>query len=136
MAMITSPADRRMVTRPDLRDQLPSGRTTFRAKAWGASGITRVDCGLGDSEWQPMNFSASEQVWTLDSEIPGGAFQVCVRATDRAGATGFDSIEAISTVDETQKRRADGSDRDSISAWEEKHIMGTQFGPNRNGRKW
>lgn len=33
-------------------------------------------------------------------------------------------------------RHADGSDRDSVGAWPEKHLLGTQLGPNRNGKKW
>jgi hypothetical protein len=52
------------------------------------------------------------------------------------GHIGFDNIEATSTFEGTRERRADGSDRDTIGAWEEKNILGTQLGPNRNGRKW
>jgi Icc protein len=136
VAMITSPADRRLVTRPHLPNHVPSGRTAVRAKAWSAEGITRVDCRIGDNGWQPTDFAASERIWTLDCEIPDGACQISIRATDRAGCTGFDSIEVTSTFDETQERCADGSDRNAIGAWEEKHILGTQLGPNRNGRRW
>ena len=78
----------------------------------------------------------SKEIWTLDCKIPEGTFKVTVRATDQAGSTGFDRIEATTTFDETDEPRADGSDRDAIGAWEEKHILGTQLGPNRNGRKW
>jgi len=136
VAMITSPADRRLITRPHSPNHVPSGQTTVRAKAWSAQGVTRVDCKIGDSDWQPMDFVASRQAWTLDCQIPDGVFQISVRATDRAGSTGFDNIEATTTFDETRVRRADGSDRDAIGAWEEKHLLGTQLGPNRNGRKW
>ncbi|MFM0229671.1 hypothetical protein [Paraburkholderia sediminicola] len=136
MAMITSPADRRLVTRPYLPNHVPSTQTTVRAKAWSAEGITLVDCRIGDKRWQPMDFVASERIWTLGCEIPDGACPISIRATDRAGSEGFDSIEVTSTFDETQQRCADGSDRDTIGACGEKHILGTQLGPNRNGRKW
>ena len=33
-------------------------------------------------------------------------------------------------------RHADGSDRDALAAWPEKGLLGTQLGPNRNGRGW
>lgn len=33
-------------------------------------------------------------------------------------------------------RAADGSDRDRVGAWPERGILGTQLGPNRNGRRW
>ncbi|ACD20388.1 metallophosphoesterase [Paraburkholderia phytofirmans PsJN] len=136
VAMITSPADRRLVTRPYLLNQVPSGQACIRVKAWSASGIRSVDCRIGDGEWQPMVFAESERLWTLNCAIPDGACPIVVRATDRAGSSGFDSIEATSTFDEDRERHADGSDRDTIGAWEEKHLMGTQLGPNRNGRKW
>ena len=136
VAMITSPADRRLITRPHLPNHVPSGQTTVRTKAWSARGVTQVDCRIDDSDWQPMNFVASKEIWTLDCKIPEGRFKVTVRATDQAGSTGFDRIEATTTFDETDEPRADGSDRDAIGAWEEKHILGTQLGPNRNGRKW
>jgi hypothetical protein len=29
-----------------------------------------------------------------------------------------------------------GSDAGSIGAWPARHLLGTQLGPNRNGRKW
>ena len=136
VAMITSPADRRLATRPLLPNHAPSGQTTVGAKAWSAQSITRVDCKIGDSDWQPMDFIASKHIWALDCRTPDGSFQITIRVTDQAGSTGFDNIEATSTFDETRERRADGSDRDAIGAWEEKHILGTQLGPNRNGRKW
>ncbi|MFM0238899.1 metallophosphoesterase [Paraburkholderia phytofirmans] len=136
VAMITSPADRRLVTRPYLLNQVPSGQACIRVKAWSASGIRSVDCRIGDGEWQPMVFAESERLWTLNCAIPDGPCPIVVRATDRAGSTGFDSIEATSIFDEDGERHADGSDRDTIGAWEEKHLMGTQLGPNRNGRKW
>ena len=136
VAMITSPADWRLATRPDSPTHVPSGRTTLRAKAWSAEGITRVDCKLGNGDWQSMAFVASERIWTLECKIPDETFQITVRATDQTGSTGFDSIEVTTTFDDTRERRRDGSDRDAIGAWESKHIFGTQLGPNRNGKKW
>jgi len=34
------------------------------------------------------------------------------------------------------QRIADGSDADALSAWPERHLLGTRLGPNRNGRQW
>jgi hypothetical protein len=33
-------------------------------------------------------------------------------------------------------RVANGSDADAVGAWPERHVLGTQLGPNRNGRHW
>jgi 3',5'-cyclic-AMP phosphodiesterase len=136
LAMITSPADRRLVTRRHMPGHVPAGRTNVRAKAWSAQGVTRVDCRIGESAWQPMDFIESEQTWTLECRIPDGVFPISVRATDGAGATGVDSIEATTMFDAKAARASDGSDRDAVGIWTEKHLLGTQLGPNRNGRKW
>ncbi|MGA7807689.1 MAG: metallophosphoesterase, partial [Bradyrhizobium sp.] len=58
--------------------------------------------------------------------------EVCV--TDEAGASGCDAIE--SDPDSSVRRMPTGSDLNSIGAWPERHLLGTQLGPNRNGRKW
>ena len=136
VVMITSPADRRLVTRLHSSNHVPSRQTTVRAKAWSGQGVARVDCRIADGEWQPMNFDTSTQTWTLECKIPDGQFQIFVRASDQAGSSYVDSIEVATTFDETVERRADGSDLDTIGAWDEKHLFGTQLGPNRNGRKW
>jgi len=40
-------------------------------------------------------------------------------------------------VEETPPARVgDGSDQDRVDPWPEKGILGTQLGPNRNGRQW
>ncbi|MFM0132735.1 MULTISPECIES: metallophosphoesterase family protein [Paraburkholderia] len=136
VAMITSPADRRLVTRSRSPNHIPSGSTTVRAKAWSAEGIERVECRIGDTEWRPMALDASTQSWTLETEIPDEPLKISVRATDLCGSSDIDSIDIVTTPETLEKRRAHGSDEDTVGAWDEKHIFGTQLGPNRNGRKW
>jgi Icc protein len=43
------------------------------------------------------------------------------------------NVEAESVV---RAPAADGSDADALGPWTETHILGTQLGPNRNGRQW
>ncbi|OXC75804.1 metallophosphoesterase family protein [Caballeronia sordidicola] len=136
VAMITSPADRRLVTRPHSLNHIPSGRTMVHAKAWSAEGIALVECRIGDTEWQLMGLDALTQSWTLGCAIPEGSFKILVRATDLRGSSDIDSVDVVTTSDDLQQRCANGSDDDAVGAWEEKHIVGTQLGPNRNGRKW
>ncbi|WP_246258053.1 metallophosphoesterase family protein [Pararobbsia alpina] len=136
IAMITSPSDCRLVTRCHSPSHVLSGRTTVRAKAWSADGIEQVECRVGDAEWLPMTRDASTQSWTLESAIPEGTFKILVRATDLCGSSDIDSIDIVTTTEPLQVRQAHGSDENSVGAWHEKHIFGTQLGPNRNGRKW
>jgi hypothetical protein len=60
-------------------------------------------------------------------------FRLEVRVTDEKGAAAEDVIECDTN---SARRPSTGSDAGSIGAWPERHLFGTQLGPNRNGRKW
>jgi len=83
-----------------------------------------------------MDFNAWMNSWTLECAIPEGPFKISVRATDLRGSSDIDSIGVSTTGADFPARYADRSDNDAIGAWDDKHIAGTQLGPNRNGRKW
>jgi 3',5'-cyclic-AMP phosphodiesterase len=71
--------------------------------------------------------------------IPKGRHRLTVRAEGADGAVGRETIEILigrPDADDPARRFADGSDRNAIGAWSGKGILGTQLGPNRNGRKW
>jgi hypothetical protein len=59
-----------------------------------------------------------------------------VRISDSAGNSDAETIRVASGSYRTPQRKADGSDADAVGAWPEKLIVGTQLGPNRNGKKW
>jgi hypothetical protein len=77
-----------------------------------------------------------ETRYTLDVALGQGAQTILVEAEDATGAVGRESIELSSDHDFEVERHADGSDADRIGAWEARGILGTQLGPNRNGRHW
>jgi hypothetical protein len=64
---------------------------------------------------------------------PEGPFRLSVRVTDQQGNRDTDTIEVAPNRATGQPT---GSDAGSIGAWPERHLLGTQLGPNRNGRKW
>lgn len=136
LVLITSPADRRLVTRQHSFNSPPSRRVDVRAKAWSANGIGTVECQIDNCVWQLMHSHQDGQCWELECEIPNKDFRLRVRATDARGTQDEDSIEVTSGVDHHATRHADGSDKDSIGEWPDKHLFGSQLGPNRNGRKW
>jgi hypothetical protein len=74
--------------------------------------------------------------WQCGCEAPHRDFDLSVRATDAAGNSDVETIRAAGGSYRAQRRKADGSDADTIGAWPENHIFGTQLGPNRNGKKW
>ncbi|MDB5518287.1 MAG: metallophosphoesterase [Tardiphaga sp.] len=72
----------------------------------------------------------------FDAELtaPGASFRLSVRVTDQQGNQDTDTIDIAPFMRAVGKPT--GSDVRSIGAWPERHILGTQLGPNRNGRKW
>ena len=67
-------------------------------------------------------------------EPPDRLFRLSVRVIDQQRNQDADSVEVAPYA--AAERKPTGSDTGSIGAWPERHLLGTQLGPNRNGRKW
>ena len=130
--MITSPPDRRLV----VHDTPPNvaAQCKVRASVWGAAAIVKAEARSDDGEWQPMAIEAHGFLHAA-LDISHKPFCLSVRVTDRDGATDMDTIE-VDPVVSRARRSHGGSDAGSIGAWPERHLLGTQLGPNRNGKKW
>jgi hypothetical protein len=126
--MITSPADRRLA----LDGNTPEASRIIRACVWGESPISRAEYRIDGGTWQPMSI---EDHGMLRAPIapPGDRFHLEVRVTDQDGGSAGDTILCGS---KGRCGTATGSDAGSIGAWPERHLLATQLGPNRNGRKW
>lgn len=130
--LVTHPVDRRLATG---RDQFVEGPFPIRAKIVGDTPITQVEVRVDDGEWAPMTpVPGSVALWQALSL--GSARSLRVRARDALGRHDEDGIELPHPAWTPPVHAADGSDRDRIGAWPEKGLLGTQLGPNRNGRKW
>jgi 3',5'-cyclic-AMP phosphodiesterase len=127
--MITSPADRRLAIGPHPEANIRQ----VRASAWGAAPIAQAEFRIDDQEWLPMYGGDGGQ---FGSELmaPDGLFRLSVRVTDQQGDRDTDTIEVAPY--RPMGRQPTGSDAGSVGAWPERHLFGTQLGPNRNGRKW
>jgi Icc protein len=143
LVLITRPSDCRLIIDPDAPDQVERQRLRVRAKVWTGTGVAhvfaRVDGGepiaLAPDPHDPSLWQAIEDIGVL----PDGRNTLTVEAHDTAGAVGQDTITvcvARSGRYTPPPRIGNGSDRDTLGAWLEKGILGTQLGPNRNGRKW
>lgn len=129
--LVTSPTDARLVTRPD---QMVGDTLTVTALAWSKHGIAEacVNCGNG---WIAMTPTDQPGEWSVTCQSQ--ADTVCVRIRDEAGGTDEETVRVSRPGDRFPARAADGSDKDSLGPWPEKGILGTQLGPNRNGKiKW
>lgn len=137
--LITSPADQRMITDATQPDQVPGSAFTVRAKVLGTTVPTvgvRIDDGA------PLTMTpGSAGIWTADvTGMADGDHVITVTATGPDGAADHDTImirvsRAMITV-RSPVKELPGHDRHSIGAWAEHGFLGTQLGPNKNGREW
>jgi 3',5'-cyclic AMP phosphodiesterase CpdA len=130
--VITAPADHRLLRRPD---HALDGSCEVRALVLGARQVQRAECRVEDGEWAPMVCSSDGRLWTGQLSPPSERLAtITVRAVDETGRPGQHSIRAATKAYVAPPRARDGSDADSIGAWPENGVFGTQLGPNRNGR--
>jgi hypothetical protein len=136
LVMITTPSDHRLIINPASPNQVVRGPITVRARAWGqeiAFVNLRVDGGealrmfpLGDAGWS-----------TYWDAARAGLHCLTVEAYDRNGRTTTDAVRVlVNRAADYRLPTCRALDfENALGAWPEKHILGTQLGPNRNGRQ-
>ena len=135
VVLITAPADHRLATDAGDPDHVPGETCEVRATVLWPRKIVRCTCGIDDGPDVEMSEVAPGR-WVATLEVSSDATTIGVEACDEDGWIGIESVEVARPAHLDVKRRADGSDADSVGAWEARGIFGTQLGPNRNGRKW
>jgi Icc protein len=138
LVMITSPADQRLIIDPSSRSQVVRGQVQVRARIWGRdsdevamsidAGVTIAMKHLGDLDWEA----------TWDTEAFGdGTHSLTVRT-----GSGIDEIKVLvnqaGAYDCPERPDVDHDvDYENVlGEWKQKHILGTQLGPNENGHPW
>jgi hypothetical protein len=129
--MITSPADRRLAIAPHSGEANVCNEV--RASTWGAIPIAQAEFRIDDQAWRPM-YGGDGGLFGAELTAPGGSFRLSVRVTDQQRNQDTDTIDVAPFMRAVGKPT--GSDVGSIGAWPERHLLGTQLGPNGNGRKW
>lgn len=139
--MITSPADLAFILDAAQPDQRVRGPVEVRANAWDGNGIVSATCRIDTGSWQPMSRMGAGPSWHCAwpaRETTDGIHRVTVAAQSSNGETATDTISVeISASSRYQpKPRQPGDCTNAIGSYPEKGILGTQLGPNKNGRKW
>jgi 3',5'-cyclic-AMP phosphodiesterase len=129
--MITSPTDRRLAIAPHSGEGNVCNEV--RASTWGAVPIAQAEFRIDEQAWSPM-YGGDGGLFSAELSAPGGSFRLSVRVTDQQRNQDTDIIEVAPFVRAVGKPT--GSDVRSIGAWPERQLLGSQLGPNRNGRKW
>jgi Icc protein len=140
--MITSPADYRLIIDPHSPDQVIRGTLRIAAKVWGMSAARRVHASIdGGPAFALACDGRSTALWGMvaDENLTDGKHELTVRAEGEPAEAASDTVSFLVSHDGSFERPStfgDGSDRDAVGMWPDKHLLGTQLGPNRNGRHW
>lgn len=133
--VITTPGDMRLTTQ---RTGAPaaSGTLPVRARVWSGSRIVSAEARLGDQRF-PLH-SADGHLWAGALELPphtGNPCDLRVVARDEHGVELEDAIRFVPGG--PPPRSVEPVDQgNAIGEWAERGLLGTQLGPNKNGRKW
>ena len=137
--MITSPADERFITDVTLDGHVAEGNILVRAKVWTDSSILRATAELEDQTVQ-LTQVPNSNVWHGEltrGKLSDGVYPLFVSALDANGNHAEDSIRMV--LGSSAYQSVERSDRDkdnAVGAWPERGLLGTQLGPNKNGKKW
>jgi predicted phosphodiesterase len=132
IAIITSPSDERLLTSGS---EMPQGSLKVRAKFWGEAEATEATAHL-DGQSNPMKRVSDSHVWEAAIQTPHeGTHPLMVSFKDANGDVASDEIRLA--VGERAELKFEARDQDNaLGAWPEHGLLGTQLGPNKNGKKW
>ncbi|MDT3722135.1 metallophosphoesterase [Pseudomonas oryzihabitans] len=97
--------------------------------------LTACEWQCDEGPWWPL-VSLGKGRYRGDRPVPAGARRLQVRVRDARGGEDRDQIELTGPQRPLAAPADWGSDRTSLGEWQAKGVLGTQLGPNRNGRKW
>jgi len=137
--MITSPSDERMSTGSSESGTAAVDGLRVRATAWGKTKIQRVHANLEQEQVQLRQVPGS-QVWEAllpTGEVPDGVYTLRIWAEDADGRTAEDTVRVlVGNTTGISRERLEGDQDNALPAWPDHGLLGTQLGPNKNGRKW
>jgi Icc protein len=135
MVAITSPSDERLLTRRTAPYQNAPG-VRIRARIWSRKRIKDVRVQMGGRSVPLARESGVSWSCAIDMEnFKGGAHLIEVIATGETMQTFSSCISLRSGPLDTSESVATDQ-QNAIGEWKERGILGTQLGPNKNGRKW
>lgn len=132
--MITSPADERFLTSSVLDRSV--AQTTVRAKFWGDHDGVALHGSVRGQNFSMVRVDDS-QVWqaSLPAQLEDGVHELVVTAQPKQGDPVKDRIRF--RVGAVPPCRRESRDQDNaFAAWPERGLLGTQLGPNKNGKQW
>jgi hypothetical protein len=138
LVVITSPGDWRLIVDASNPAQVVRGTVAVRARVWGEE-INQLTMALDGNPVQALKATGG-CTWGTDwdsAQVADGTHVLSVTATTPAGQT-TDRITLLVNQGGayTSPIRHVVDYENALGAWPDKHILGTQLGPNKNGRHW
>ncbi len=140
-AMITSPADAAFIIDPDSQQQVLRTTTMIHAKCWGAPKIASAVAHFDRAKPTPMEYDKGLRVWRAElplDDLSDGLHSLTAefRAGDGDLVTDQVQVRVARTIAYVPPERGLRDQNNAIGAYLSKGILGTQLGPNKNGKKW
>jgi 3',5'-cyclic-AMP phosphodiesterase len=132
VVVITSPSDERLLTKAR---GTPQGKLRVRAKFWGEAEAVRANAHFHGND-VAMERVKESRVWKGSVSAPHeGVHSLVVSIEDARGDIATDEIRvAIGNL--AERERVERDQDNALDAWPEHGLLGTQLGPNKNGKKW
>ncbi len=137
--MITSPADKQLITDACQPNQVVRGLTTLRAKVWDDKGVASAAYQIDNGASLPLTRIGASQMWSASfnsAKLTDGDHQITVTAKGAGGNVAEDKIAILVSQSGAYQppQRTPGADNNSIGVYAEKGLLGTTRGGGGKGR--
>ena len=135
LVSIVSPCDARLLTKPGAAPLHPGAEARVDVRVWSPQPIASVTLEAFGSS---LPMEEANDLWTATipaSKAIEGLHELYVKAVLADGSTAEDRIR-IAVGDAPQSRHAEVDQENALGEWLDRDLLGTQLGPNKNGRKW
>jgi Icc protein len=138
LVAITSPGDWRLIVDASNPAQVVRGTVGVSARVWG-EGINHLTMALDGNPVQALK-AIGGCTWGTDwdsAQVADGTHALSVAATAAAGQTTDRITILVNQRGAYMPPIRHALDyENALGEWHDKHILGTQLGPNENGRHW
>lgn len=131
--MITSPADKQLITDPTQPNQVVRGTNELRVKVWDDKGVASATYQIDNGAPQPLTRIGTSQMrsarWN-SAQVTEGDHQIKVTAQGAGGNVTTDAIYVVVNQAGNYRppQRSAGTDGNSIGAYAEKGLLGSHAG--------
>lgn len=127
--MVTSPADKQLITDPSQTNQVVRGTIDVRAKIWDDKGVASATYQVDGGTPQPLTQVGTTQLWSApfdSTQVSDGDHQLTVQVQGAGGNTAEDTITFVVNQSGSYQapQRSDGAVGNSIGAYAEKGLLG------------